>query len=233
MKNQIIIFISAASFILFSFTFQKNRTENTAAEGNSENSDTVKIINEKGFDNFVFKMRNKELTPESLGKCENNILQFTTGEAGYFRTKEVYSNYILHTEWRFPVGVEKGNSGILVCQQKPDSVWPECIQIQLKQGKTGDLIAMNGAKFAEAVGKPKDTADKYSDEPERKSGEWSTAEITCKDDSIVVYINGILQNKATRTNFSSGFIGFQLEGKPVEFRNIYLFPVKKDGVYKM
>jgi len=35
-----------------------------------------------------------------------------------------------------------------------------------------------------------------------------------------VFINGILQNNITELTVSNGFIGFQNEGKPLEFRNL-------------
>jgi hypothetical protein len=57
---------------------------------------------------------------------------------------------------------------------------------------------------------------------EKAVGEWNTMEVTCKANTIEVYVNGILQNKATGISDSKGYICLQSEGKDIEFRNVYL-----------
>jgi hypothetical protein len=47
-------------------------------------------------------------------------------------------------------------------------------------------------------------------------------EITCKNNSIKVVVNGTVQNKATETSLNRGYICLQSEGKDIEFRNVYL-----------
>jgi hypothetical protein len=47
-------------------------------------------------------------------------------------------------------------------------------------------------------------------------------EIECRDNTINVTVNGVLQNKATGTSLSEGHICLQSEGKDIEFKNIYL-----------
>jgi hypothetical protein len=51
-------------------------------------------------------------------------------------------------------------------------------------------------------------------------------EVTCDGNTIEVYVNGILQNKGTGLNVDRGSICLQSEGKDIEFRNIYLTPLK-------
>jgi hypothetical protein len=52
------------------------------------------------------------------------------------------------------------------------------------------------------------------------------ADIVCDGDSIQLTINGLLQNKGTGAKPSSGAICLQSEGSPIQFRNIYLKPLK-------
>jgi hypothetical protein len=66
---------------------------------------------------------------------------------------------------------------------------------------------------------------KLKDSSEKPLGEWNVYEIICKDDWIVVLVNGLLQNVATKTSVSWGKICLQSEGGPIEFRNIYIEPV--------
>jgi len=61
---------------------------------------------------------------------------------------------------------------------------------------------------------------------EKPLGEWNSYDIVCKGDTIEVSVNGVLQNKATQVNVQSGKILLQSEGTPIEFRNVYIEPVK-------
>jgi len=45
-------------------------------------------------------------------------------------------------------------------------------------------------------------------------------EITCKNNTITVFVNGELQNKVSGLTVNKGFVGFQNEGKPLEFKNV-------------
>ena len=55
---------------------------------------------------------------------------------------------------------------------------------------------------------------------ERLVGEWNTCDLTGRGDTLEVSINGVPQAKATRLSSSSGHIGFQLEGIPIELRQV-------------
>jgi len=189
-------------------------------------SDTVLIWNGKNLDGLEFVLRNKNVPVESVCKIQNGVLHINGGQMGYFKTKEIFSNYKLHTEWRWIEQNENGNSGILVHSQKPDTVWPNCIQVQFKKDNAGDFIAMSGATLKETIGKPKETAPKFNPSNEKPEGEWNSCDVICSGDSILVYVNGLYQNKGTQCNSKNGTIGFQLEGKPIEFRNIFLIKNK-------
>jgi hypothetical protein len=47
-------------------------------------------------------------------------------------------------------------------------------------------------------------------------------EVTCKSNTIEVYVNGTLQNKATGISETKGHICLQSEGKDIEFRNVFI-----------
>jgi hypothetical protein len=57
---------------------------------------------------------------------------------------------------------------------------------------------------------------------EKPVGEWNTMEVTCNSNTIEVYVNGTLQNKATGTSETKGHICLQSEGKDIEFRNVFI-----------
>lgn len=145
----------------------------------------------------------------------------------YLATTATYENYTFHAEWRW---TEKpGNSGILlhIASGPKDRAWPLCLQVQTKYKSVGDLIPMAGATFAE----PLDPAAKVparshsAADSENPVGAWNTCDLICRDGTVTVSVNGVLQNKITHATPHSGRIGFQLEGVPFELRALRLMPL--------
>ena len=86
-------------------------------------------------------------------------------------------------------------------------------------------MTVNGKQVGPVV-KPYLRAKKQELSNEKPPGEWNSYDIVCDGDSIQLTINGLLQNKGTGANPSSGAICLQSEGSPIQFRNIYLKPLK-------
>ena len=61
---------------------------------------------------------------------------------------------------------------------------------------------------------------------ESAAGKWNAYDIVCQGGTIKLLVNGVLQNEATDATDTSGWICLQSEGSPIEFRNIYLEPLK-------
>ncbi len=141
------------------------------------------------------------------------------------RTKETYSDYRLHVEWHWPS--EATNSGVFVHGQTPDTIWLKCVECQLMAGNAGDFVCMNGADMTERSDKSTPIVRKMAASSEKPAGEWNTMEVVCSGNTIEVYVNGVLQNKGTSVNVNKGSICLQSEGKDIEFRNIFLTPLKK------
>jgi hypothetical protein len=140
------------------------------------------------------------------------------------RTKDAYSNYKLHVEWRWPS--EATNSGVFIHAQLPDSVWLRCVECQLQAGNAGDFVCMNGADMDQHADKKKSFVSKMSKSSEKPVGEWNKMEVICKANTIEVIVNGVLQNKGTNVNLSQGSVCLQSEGKDIEFRNVFLTKLK-------
>jgi hypothetical protein len=86
---------------------------------------------------------------------------------------------------------------------------------------------MNGSDLTERTDKTKRAVGKLAPSSEKPAGDWNILEVKCKDNTIEVHVNGVLQNKGTNVNISKGSICLQSEGKDVEFRNVYLTRLKK------
>jgi len=182
------------------------------------------LFNGKNLKNWAFHLRDATVDPAGVFTVNNGVIRIKGEPFGYMRTKKAYSDYNLHLEWRWPV--EPTNSGVFIHVQLPDTIWPKCFECQLKAGSAGDFVCMNGSDMKERTDKSNRVVKKSKDSSEKTPGEWNTLEIKCRGDEIEIYVNGVLQNRGTGTNLTSGHICLQSEGKDIEFRNIWLTRLK-------
>jgi hypothetical protein len=144
--------------------------------------------------------------------------------SGFIATRDTYTDYRLHVEWRWPG--KPGNGGVLlhVASGPKDGVWPLSIQVQTKHGAAGDLLPMAGATFNEplttAPGAYPPIKARTAADSERAPGEWNSMDVLVRGGCIDVTINGVKQNGVTLAQPAAGHIGFQLEGTPYELRNL-------------
>jgi hypothetical protein len=185
----------------------------------------IQLFNGNDLNNWVFKLKDPSVDPATVFTVKNGVIHITGNPFGYMRTKESYSDYKLHVEWRWPS--EATNSGVFVHAQPPDTIWLKCVECQLKAGNAGDFVCMNKADMTERTDKSKPFVNKLAASSEKETGEWNTMEVVCESNTIEVKVNGILQNKGTNVNLSSGSVCLQSEGKDIEFRNVYLRKLKK------
>lgn len=185
----------------------------------------IQLFNGKDLRNWEFKLKDPAVDPAKVFTVQNGVIHIKGDPFGYMRTKEVYSDYRLHVEWRWPSG--PSNSGVFIHGQMPDSIWLKCIECQLGAGNAGDFICMSGSDMNERTDKTKRNVKKLAQSSEKPAGEWNTMEVICKTNTIEVLVNGVLQNKGTGVNINSGHICLQSEGKDVEFRNVFLTKLKK------
>lgn len=188
-------------------------------------SETIMLFNGKDLNNWVFKLKDPSIDPATVFTIRNGLIHISGNPFGYMRTKDIYSDYKLHVEWRWPT--EATNSGVFVHAQQPDSIWLKCVECQLQAGNAGDFICMNGADMTERTDKSKPFVKKLAASSEKPTGEWNTMEVICEGNTIKVTVNGILQNKGTNVSVTKGSICLQSEGKDVEFRNVYLIRLIK------
>lgn len=187
----------------------------------------VALFNGRDFSGFTFAMKdNAEAT--RTWTVTNGVIHCTGQPAGYLRTTQSYSNYFLTVEWRFrKIAPQADNTGVLVHMQLPDQVWPQCVQVQGKHDRLGDLFVMEGAEAREHKGMDKNTPVSFRG-PSRESpvGEWNKVEIICIHNKVEAFINGYFVNEITECTLNGGFIGIQSEGGDIEIRSIHFCPLK-------
>lgn len=185
----------------------------------------VVLFNGKNLNNWVFKLKDPKVDPATVFTIQNGVIHIKGDPFGYMRTKKSYSDYKLHVEWRYPE--EATNSGVFVHAQPPDTIWLKCIECQLQAGNAGDFVCMNGADVKERKDKSSKRVVKMGASSEKPAGDWNAMDVSCMGKTIEVSVNGVLQNRGTEANVSSGSICLQSEGKDIEFRNVYLIPQGK------
>jgi hypothetical protein len=187
------------------------------------------LWNGKDLSGWKLHVDDKNVDVHSVWSVKDGVIHCTGVPNGYIRTEKDYSNYKLHLEWRW---AEKAtNSGVLLHASGPDKVWPKCIESQLQAGNAGDFVLIGGTGI-KVDGKLNQNTNKIikvlkkQDSSEKPAGQWNCYDITCDGDTIINHVNGVLQNTGTNASVTSGKICLQSEGSPIEFRNIYIKPLK-------
>ena len=154
----------------------------------------------------------------------DGVIAAAGAPVGFIATTASYENYRLHAEWRWPG--KPGNGGVLlhITGGPKDRAWPLCLQIQTKNKNVGDVLPMAGATFAEPLTSAPGAATlikaRTAPDSEKPAGEWNTCDITCRDGTVEVVINGVVQNKVTGATPRAGRVGFQFEGVAFELRRV-------------
>jgi len=226
MKTKSIRFIALLLISLLAIQYiaiaQPKAINNKKTE--NKGSEKIMLFNNKDLSNWVFKLKDPSVDPARVFSVQNGVIHITGNPFGYMRTRDAYSNYKLHVEWRWPS--EATNSGVFIHAQPPDSVWLRCVECQLQAGNAGDFVCMNGADMDQHTDKKKPFVTKMSKSSEKPVGEWNVMEVKCNGNTIEVIVNGVLQNKGTNVNLSQGSVCLQSEGKDIEFRNVILTKLK-------
>ncbi len=156
----------------------------------------------------------------------DGVLHLASKLSGYLVTGKTFSNYHLHVEWRWPKDAPaNANSGVLVHLNPPDAIWPACYECQLKTGNAGQVVGMGLDIPAAPLVTNRKRAPRLAEPSEQPFGEWNAYEIFCRGDVIEVFVNGVRQNHVEKLPVSAGAIGLQLEGFPIDFRNVWLAPL--------
>ncbi|MEN8202648.1 MAG: DUF1080 domain-containing protein [Bacteroidota bacterium] len=198
---------------------------------NTENK--IELFNGDNLDNWNIYVSSPDVNPEELFWVEEGVINTTGVPNGYIRTKESYSNFKLHVEWRWTG--KPTNSGVLLHVQGKEMIWPLCTECQLMHEKAGDIVLigkgsgitiMDTTYLVTSEENRYKVIPKFEDVSENPAGEWNSYDITSRDGNIEVLVNGVLQNSGSDLTLTEGNIALQSEGSAIQFRNIYLTPLE-------
>ena len=213
------ILICASSTVSAQVKQKEDKSQKRSVKG------AIQLFNGKDLNNWAFHLRDASVDPAKVFTVMDGVIHITGNPFGYMRTKETYSDYILHVEYRWPA--EATNSGVFIHAQTPDTIWIRSFECQLAAGSAGDFICMNGTDMNERTDKSTRVIRKKSPSSEKAVVEWNTMEIICKANTIEVSVNGVVQNKGTGLSDNKGHICLQSEGKDIQFRNVFVTKLKK------
>ncbi|HEU6448314.1 MAG TPA: DUF1080 domain-containing protein [Verrucomicrobiae bacterium] len=183
----------------------------------------IVLFDGKSFSGWTFVSKDTDAPVNSIWSITNRAIYCAGKPNGYARTLKSFRDYHLHVEWRFPDGA--GNSGVFLHVNPPDKVWPMCFEAQLLSGNAGEIRFNGGSSANGATTKNPRSVPRQKPSSEKPLGEWNSYDILCHSNTITVRVNGVPQNEITGTSVNSGAIALQAEGKPVEFRNLYVQPL--------
>ena len=166
-----------------------------------------------------------------LDKDEIVQLKPRPGETGWQRydaylwAKKQYTDFEAEFEYKVDKG---GNSGFYFHVGKVESPVATGIEVQIydsgSKAPGAKLTDHDSGGIIPGIPPTKNTA--------KKAGEWNHMQVTCKDNKVVVKLNGEVVNEVSldhekiKTRPKSGYIGFQDHGLPLWLRHIRIRELK-------
>ncbi len=172
---------------------------------------------------------------------------------GLIRSLRPYENFILEMDWRHLTeapsaggggkGGSSGNSGLYVWADPVPPLgncFTRAIEVQicnLGNGawytSHGDLFPIHGATM---IPDPRFGVTGSRSMPIEfrgsKTGEWNRCRITCVDGTIQEEVNGAVVTAGYRSSPRKGYLCFESEGGPVEFKNVRISELAGDPALK-
>ncbi|MCX5674973.1 MAG: DUF1080 domain-containing protein [Planctomycetota bacterium] len=186
--------------------------------------------------------------------AKDGVLTVSGAPSGYLRTTQDYASYVLSLQVRH---VRPGGGGVLLRLIGPDKVWPRAIECQMQPGTMGNVASLGefpmtiapprtadpqaskpqagqrvSGGYTVTVGPPQTTTAPQASKPqggERAPGEWNRVEIMLDGGNLEVAVNGIIRGAATGCQDTPGRVGLASKGGAVEYRNIVLIPILREG----
>lgn len=129
-----------------------------------------------------------------------------------------FSNFILHTEWRFrPVeeGETRYNGGVYFWANEDGSQF-----YQAQTAEAGGWMFGNFPKDGEST--RINLREQMGPSRMAPIGEWNTFEIHTSPAEVRLWVNGDIQSRWEIPPVTSGFVGLEAEGYYMEFRNLLI-----------
>lgn len=171
----------------------------------------------------------------------NGLLVSMGTPEGHLITDAIHQNYRLEIEYRF--AGKPGNCGALVHASTPRalySMFPKSIEVQMMHQNAGDFWCIVEDISVPEMEKRRGPKEKWgitegkerrivnlTDGSEKPLGEWNSMTIECLGAEVKVWLNGDLVNHGFNATATKGQFALQAEGAEVEFRKVWMTPIRK------
>lgn len=163
--------------------------------------------------------------PATVWSVKDGVMICSGNPVGYIQTEKEFTNYELTLKWRFDPAKGEGNSGVLLRVVGADTVWPKSMEAQLHSKNAGDIWNIGDFPAKADAGRTEGRRTrKEHPTNEKPLGEWNEYRIVMDGGTLELYVNGLLQNRATDVEVVPGRIALQSEGAHIEFKDIVLTP---------
>lgn len=167
---------------------------------------------------------------------KKDILMCTGKPIGVMRSERQFENFILHIEWmHLEAG---GNSGLFIwsgARPGEENRLPDGVEVQMleldwvnlnkRNGEIPPVAYVHGELFG--VGgvttvpdNPRGERSKSLENLCKGKGEWNTYDVVCVDGTVKLSVNGKFVNGISQASQKKGYICFESEGAPIQFRNL-------------
>lgn len=160
-----------------------------------------------------------EGAPADIWTLKNGVIVCAGKPNGFLRSRKSYRNYVFRAEWRFePSGwvgapAKWPNAGFFIHSGEVVNGWPTSLEVQGHYGEAGSVFGVRGGKITGAKRGP-------IVKNRIPFGDWDRYEVTSRDGSVRVVLNGELVNEGSEAQPSEGNICLQSEGWEVHYRNV-------------
>ena len=163
--------------------------------------------------------------PATVWSVKDGVMVCAGNPIGYIQTEKEFTNYELTLKWRFDPAKGEGNSGVLLRVVGADTVWPKSMEAQLHSKNAGDIWNIGDFPAKADAGRTEGRRTRKEHlTNEKPLGEWNEYRLVMDGGTLELYVNGLLQNRATDVEVVPGRIALQSEGAHIEFKDIVLTP---------
>jgi len=193
----------------------------------------IQLFNQSNLDGWYSyePQSGKHLHASDLFPVDQHMIRLYGAKAGYLMSDQSFHDFKLTVEFRWNTDtmfVRKNNtknSGVmyLVPPKIVDTLWPEGIQFQIKEGSTGDFILLQGVTLrvnGKRTEPGRSVVINRLQDTEKPIGEWNTLTVTFLNGTIKQELNGVLVNEGSNPSVTEGRILLQYEGYPIDFRKV-------------
>jgi Domain of Unknown Function (DUF1080) len=143
--------------------------ENGAPEAQTakqSDHDWIRLFDGKSLNGWYTKIQNQKTNedPAKFFQVHDGVIHVYKDQAagsevpnGYLATEAEYANFHLRMEYKWgtkkfkPRMMVVRDAGLLYHVQRPDSVWPRCVECQIQEGDVGDCFTVRGVRLVTTV----------------------------------------------------------------------------------